>query len=133
MEILVNEQPQRFYLAFDDKWRSAIGHEIKVGKYSFCAIPLNGCINVSESTLGVKILTIPMNIEIMMMTESKEGSIKFFNKIGESLKRIIESTDNFDSQFEEMKKTVFKRLGEMPPIENIDLDMITANVNDVLN
>ncbi|MEH7355105.1 hypothetical protein V7150_16225 [Neobacillus drentensis] len=132
MEISVNEQPQQFYLAFD-KWRSAVGHQIKVGKYSFCAIPLSECINVSEVTSGVKVIAIPMNVEILMLTESKEGSIKFFNKIGESLKRIIGSTDNFESQLEEMRKTAFERLGKMPPIENVDIDMIMVNINDVLN
>lgn len=132
MEITVNEQTQRFYLAFDE-WKEVVGHEIKVGKYQFCAIPMNGIVNVSEVTSGLKIIEIPMNLENMILTESKEGSIRFFNKVGESLKRIIENDNNFDIQLTKRKKTAFKRLGKMPKIENIDVDWIFEDTSDVLN
>ncbi|MFF2531304.1 hypothetical protein ACFVS2_20590 [Brevibacillus sp. NPDC058079] len=132
MEITVNEQAQRFYLAFD-KWKPAIGHEITVGKYRFCAIPLKENVNVSEVTSGTKIFNIPMNSEIVMLTESKESSIKFLYKIGESLKRIVERTDNLDAHLDEMKKSAFERLGKMPPIENFDTDWILDDVSDVLH
>jgi hypothetical protein len=132
MNISVNEQTQRFYLA-SNKWNPAIGHEIKVGKYRFCAIPLSGHINVSEVTSGAKVFEIPMNVEIMLETESKEGSIKFFNKIGESLKRIIVGTNNFDDQLVMIKKIALERLGEMPKIEEIDTDWLLEDVSDVLN
>lgn len=121
MKITVNEQTQRFYLA-TGKWKSVVGHEIKVGKYRFCAIPLKDNVNVSEVTSGTKVFTIPMNLEIMMATESKKGSMKFFHKIGESLNRVIEGANDFNAQLEEMKKIAFDRLGKMPPIENIDMD-----------
>lgn len=46
MEIKVNEQTQRFYPVFDEQV-PAVGHEIKVGQYRFCGIPLSNSINVS--------------------------------------------------------------------------------------
>jgi|SRR5579875_337284 len=131
MEIKVNEQAQRFYLA-NKKWEPVVGHEIKVGSYSFCAIPLSNSINVSEVTTGAKVMSIPMTWEIYVETVTKEDSIKFFHKIGELLERIIEGT-NFDSQLEEMRKIAFDRLGKMPPIENIDEEFILADVSDVVN
>lgn len=39
MDITVNEQTQQFYLALK-KWFPVMGHEIKVGKYRFSAIPI---------------------------------------------------------------------------------------------
>ena len=121
MEITVNEQAQRFYLAFD-KWRSAVGHEIKVGDYRFCAIPLSRTINISEITSGAKVYSIPISFEILLETATKEGSLNFFKKVWRKYKkRIIESTENFDEQLVNMKKTAFERLGEMPSIEKIDI------------
>lgn len=120
VEITVNKQAQRFYLAFD-KWRSAVGHEIKVGDYRFCAIPLSRTINISEITSGAKVYSIPISFEILLETATKEGSLNFFKKVGASIKRIIESTENFDEQLVNMKKTAFERLGEMPSIEKIDI------------
>ncbi|MFT8319313.1 MAG: hypothetical protein ABF649_00590 [Bacillus sp. (in: firmicutes)] len=124
MEITVNEQPQRFYLAINNKWEPAVGHEIKVGEYRFCAIPLSNRINISEVTSGARVLNIPMTLEITMATASKEGSVKFFYKVGESLKRIIGRAFDFNEQLANMKKTAFERLGEMPPIENVDVEAI---------
>ncbi|PEU07176.1 hypothetical protein CN525_26765, partial [Bacillus sp. AFS014408] len=76
------EQSQRFYLAFE-KWESAVGHEIKVGQYRFCAIPLSESINISEVTSGVNAINIPMSLEIRMVTATKEETMKFFEKVGE--------------------------------------------------
>jgi hypothetical protein len=132
LKISVNEQTQRFYLAMD-KWKPVTGHEITVGKYKFCAIPTNEVINVSEVTSGCKVLNIPMNIEIILSTSTKEDSMRFFNKIGESLKRIIESHKNFDGELENMKKVAFEKLGEMPAIENVDTDWVFAEESEILN
>ncbi|MFD2442916.1 hypothetical protein ACFSO7_02850 [Bacillus sp. CGMCC 1.16607] len=132
MEITVNEQAQRFYLALD-KWADVVGHEIKVGKYRFCAIPLGNRINVSEVTTGSKVFNIPVDISIHIITESKEGSIRFFYQIGESIKRLIEKQVDFDGMLENMRKITFDRLGEMPPIENFDTAWIEADISEVLN
>ncbi|WP_242321142.1 hypothetical protein [Bacillus cereus group sp. BfR-BA-01312] len=130
MEIKVNEQSQRFYLAFDE-WVPAVGHEIKVGKYRFCAIPLSDAINVSEITSGVKAISVPINLKVWMLTSTKEDTMKFLEKVGEHLKLIIEERGNFDELLEKQKKIAFERLGEMPPIEDVDTDWITADVSDV--
>ncbi|PED84324.1 hypothetical protein CON65_02500 [Bacillus pseudomycoides] len=132
MKIKVNEQSQRFYLAFE-KWESAVGHEIKVGQYRFCAIPLSESINISEVTSGVNAINIPMSLEIRMVTATKEETMKFFEKVGERLKRIIESTKDFDDRLQKMKKTAFERLGEMPPIENVDIDWIFEKESEIVH
>ncbi|MDA2480735.1 hypothetical protein ACS2TZ_21845 [Bacillus cereus group sp. Bce025] len=130
MKIKVNEQSQRFHLAFDE-WVPAVGHEIKVGKYRFCAIPLSDAINVSEVTSGVKAISVPINLKVWMLTSTKEDTMKFLEKVGEHLKLIIEERGNFDELLEKQKKIAFERLGEMPPIEDVDTDWITADVSDV--
>lgn len=132
MEIKVKEQTQRFYLAFE-KWEPVVGHEIKVGEYRFCAIPLSKGINISEVTSGSKIISIPMSIELMLVTATKEGTMQFLEKFGERLKRKIESIKDFDEQLEKMKKMAFDRLGEMPPIENVDTDWIFDEGSEVLH
>ncbi|MGE6963442.1 hypothetical protein ACQKIW_26630 [Bacillus thuringiensis] len=132
MEIKVNEQTQRFYLAFE-KWEPVVGHEIKVGQYRFCAIPLSKSINISEITSGANILNIPLSIELMMVTATKEGTIQFLKKFGERLKRKIESMKDFDEQLEKMKKRSLDLLGVMPPIENVDTDWIFDEGSEVLH
>ncbi|MDT3494727.1 hypothetical protein NLU03_09805 [Bacillus toyonensis] len=130
MEIKVNEQAQRFYLAFDE-WVPAVGHEIKVGQYRFCAIPLSKSINISEVTSGVHAITIPIDIRIWMATSTKEDTMRFLEKAGEGLKRILERQNNLDELLAKNKKIAFDRLGEMPPIE--DTDWITADISDVIH
>ncbi|GAB3797275.1 hypothetical protein [Virgibacillus kimchii] len=119
MKITVNEQVQRFYLAYEKKWKPVVGHEIQVGKYRFCVIPKDDMINVSEVTSGTKVYDFYINFNISMQTETKEDAIKYFNKIGESLKRLINKQKDFDKVLEESKKVAIKRLGEMPEIEDV--------------
>lgn len=132
MKITVNEQAQRFYLA-TNRWEPVVGHEIKVGKYKFCAIPLKGHINVSEVTSGCKLFNIPMNFMIMLETGNKEGTMNFLIKVGESIKRIIDKQDDFDRMLEDMKTLALDRLGKMPPVENVDTNWLEADISDVLN
>lgn len=131
MEVTVSEEAKRFYLAFD-KWQPAVGHEIKVGKYRFCAIPLSSVLNISEVTSGAKVLNIPMTLEIMMVTVSKEDSIEYFKQVGQKLKQAIERANDFDEHISNMKQIAFERLGEMPPIEKFD-DWMDGEINGVVN
>lgn len=121
MEIKVNEQTQLFYLACKDKWQPVVGHEIEVGKYKFCAIPTVNVLNVSEITTGMKFYELPMNDFVWWEMETKEKAMKFLEKVGESLRRLIEKTADFDKRIEEGRKANLKQLGEMPEIENVDL------------
>ncbi|MED2037230.1 hypothetical protein P4V58_08285 [Bacillus wiedmannii] len=130
MEIKVNEQAQRFYLAFEE-WVPAVGHEIKIGQYRFCAIPLSKSINISEVTSGVHAMSIPIDFRIWMATSTKEDTMRFLEKAGEGLKRILERQSNLDELLEKNKKIAFDRLGEMPPIEDVDTDWITADISEV--
>ncbi|OLR26036.1 hypothetical protein [Bacillus cereus] len=132
MEIKVNEQSQRFHLAFDE-WVPAVGHEIQVGKYRFCAIPVRDAIYVSEVTSGVKAISVPINLRVWMLTSTQEDTMKFLEKVGEHLKRLIEERGNFDELLETQKKTVFERLGKMPPIEDVDTDWLIAERSDVIH
>lgn len=124
MKITVNEQVQRFYLATNKRWVPAVGHEIKVGKYSFSAIPVNGKINVSEVTTGMKFFDIPLTPEVMEFTEFKEGAFIFFHEIGESLKKRLMKIDDFDAVLSLMNRSVIDRLGERPPIANEDWQLV---------
>ncbi|AFL46435.1 MULTISPECIES: hypothetical protein [Bacillus cereus group] len=135
MEIKVNEQTQRFYLAFDEwvQWVPAVGHGIKVGQYHFCAIPLSDSINVSEVTSGVKAISVPINLKVWMLTSTKEDTMRFLEKVGEHLKIIMEERGDFDELLKKQKKIAFERLGAMPPIENIDTDWIFEEESEVVH
>ncbi|KNE22459.1 hypothetical protein [Virgibacillus pantothenticus] len=123
MEIKVNEQPQRFYLAWEDKWVEAVGHEIKVGNYSFCAIPMpTGVINVSEITTGLKFYELPMNAYVLSKTDTKEKTFEFLEKVGESIRRLIGNTNVFDKQIIQGRKNTEKLLGKKPETENVDIE-----------
>ncbi|WP_438312265.1 hypothetical protein [Sporosarcina sp. FA9] len=120
MEVTVNEQLQRFHLAFSDGWKSIVGHEIKVGKYRFCATPTEELIIISEITTGAKLLELPINFGVMMTTATKEGAIEFFEGVGKQLIPIIKRHD-FDQEIERHKQISLGRLGEMPAIEKVDI------------
>jgi hypothetical protein len=123
MEIKVNEQPQRFYLAWKDKWVEAVGHEIKVGNYSFCATPMpTGMINISETTTGLKFYELPMNAYVLSKTETKEKTFKFLEKVGESLVRLIGKTNDFDKRIQEGRKKTEELIGRKPETENVDIE-----------
>lgn len=117
MDITVNEQAQQFYLALE-KWAPVIGHEIKVGEYRFCAIPIANRINVSEVTTGARMFDVPVDLTIHLITETKEDTIKFLYTVGESIKKVIEKQPDFDEMLIEMKEAAFDLLGEMPPIQD---------------
>jgi hypothetical protein len=132
MDISVNEQTQTFYLACKE-WVPTVGHEIRVGKYRFCALPLESGINISEVTSGMRVLTLPMTPDVHVITETKEGSMIYFLKVGERIKKLIEAMSDFDEHLSKMVKTSFDSLGEMPPIENYNSDWIFAEPSDILN
>ena len=122
MEVNVSNQTKKFWLALE-KWEPVVGHEISIGEYKFCAIPLSNRINVSEVTTGAKFFELPIDPSIHLLTESKESAIKFFYTVGETIKRIIDKQENFDKMLSDMKKVSHERLGEMPPIEDIELNL----------
>ena len=120
MNITVNEQPQCFYLAFD-KWQEAFGHEIRMGKYSFCAIPMENVINVTEVTSGARLYEIPVDFDTRLLTQTKEEAIQYFYTIGETVKRIIESKNNLDEELAMLKQIAFDGLGKMPEIVDVNI------------
>ncbi|GGJ86136.1 hypothetical protein GCM10007063_05790 [Lentibacillus kapialis] len=120
MEIKVNDQQQRFYLA-GDRWIPAIGHEIQVGKYYFCAIPKEDSVNVSDIISGVKLFDIKMTPAIMAQTTTKKDTMEFLKKMGEVTANWVSSTENFDRKIAEMRKSVVDKLGERPSTEDVDV------------
>ncbi|MFP7702177.1 hypothetical protein [Bacillus sp. C15] len=130
MKVTVDKQTKKFYLAFNthnskrNKWVPAVGHEIQVGKYRFCAIPSFDHINVSEVTTGLQFLKVPITSKIYQMTTNKEDTLKLFESVGEDLIRIINrhSTAVIDKSLIEQRKDIFNKFGEMPPIEVFDIE-----------
>ncbi|WP_420974179.1 hypothetical protein [Bacillus thuringiensis] len=74
-----------------------------------------------------------MSIELMLVTATKEGTIQFLEKFGERLKWKIESIKNLDEQLKKMQKTAFDRLGEMPPIEDVDTHWIFDEESEIVH
>lgn len=81
----------------------------------------------------MRAISIPKTFETWMLTSTKEDTMKFLGKVGERLKKIIESQINFDELLEESRKIVLERLGEMPPIENVDTDWIFGEASEVVH
>ncbi|MEM5646516.1 hypothetical protein AAHH72_19455 [Bacillus cereus] len=131
MEIKVNEQSQKFHLATTEGYVHGIGHGIQVGKYKFCAIPIGKNINISEVTTGVKVINVPITIDIFIQTSTKEDTMKFLVKVGEMVKRIISKAENIDTLIEDAKKSIVESFGEIPQPEDVDTDWIFADISDV--
>jgi hypothetical protein len=123
VKITVNEQTQRFYLAAKE-WVPMVGHEIKVGDYKFFAIPGSKAIRISEVESGCKVFDIPMTISVMFKTGTKEDALNYLHEVGESLERIIKDVPNFDKKIKHMKSVAFNQLGERPPIEDVNTDLL---------
>lgn len=131
MEIKVNEQTQKFHLATTEGYVHGIGHGIQVGKYKFCAIPIGKNINISEVTTGVKVINVPITIDIFTKTSTKEDAMKFLVKVGEMVERIISKAKNIDILIEDAKKSIVESFGEIPQPEDVDTDWIFADISDV--
>lgn len=141
MNIIVNEQPKRFWMAKkflnEDKyeWEAVVGHEIKVNGHSFFIACLPGNIlNVSEVTTGCQVFEMELTPLILMFTETKEETMDYYRDvIGERLKGILEKVNNFKERLlleQEKQKAL---LGEMPKIEDVDDILITAPFNELMN
>ncbi|AZJ20700.1 hypothetical protein CT694_13850 [Bacillus wiedmannii bv. thuringiensis] len=131
MGIKINEQLQKFHLATTEGYVHGIGHGIQVGKYKFCAIPIGKNINISEVTTGVKVINVPITIDIFIQTSTKEDAKKFLVKVGEMVKRIISKAENIDILIEDAKKSIVESFGEIPQPEDVDTDWIFADISDV--
>ncbi|MFB1100877.1 hypothetical protein [Terribacillus sp. JSM ZJ617] len=123
MKISVNEKTQRFYLAANE-WVPMVGHEIKVGKYKFFAIPGSTAIRISEVESGCKLFDIPMSMSVMAQTSTKEDALNYLLEVGASLERIIKKRPKFDVELKKVKQIAFDKLGERPPIEDVDTNWI---------
>ncbi|MFA2556169.1 hypothetical protein AB1I77_25580 [Bacillus paranthracis] len=132
MKIEISGKTKRFYLAFD-KWVAAVGHEIKIGKYQFCAVPTSKGVNISEVTSGAKILHVPMSVELYLLGSTKQGFVKALEKYAGVIKEKIEKENSFDELITSMQQKTVSKLGEMPPIESIDVDLIFAESSGVLH
>lgn len=116
MKVTVVEKPRYFYLALSE-WRKGYGHEIKVGEYSFCAIPVKNVINISETTTGSHVIDIPMDFIVFTLTSTKEGTLELFKEFGNLLAGIIEKDENkFKENIKRAKKVSEEKLGKMPEI-----------------
>ncbi|PRT35459.1 hypothetical protein [Bacillus wiedmannii] len=134
MEIKVNEQAQKFHLATNQgNWQQAIGHEIQVGKYRFCAVPMGYHINVSEVTTGVRAINVAITQGVWDETKTKEDTVKFLYKVGKRMEEVINKvgSSNLDKLIEDSKKNNLEKIGEMPPIEDADTDWMTDEISDV--
>lgn len=134
MEVTVNEQPKRFWQDRMDNetrqrfWKSVVGHEIKVGEFSFFAAALpNNVLNVSEVTTGYKVFDKKLTFVDLLVTDTKEQTMEFYRYyIGEKLKRIIQKNPDLKQKLTAVKAKQKELLGEMPEIEDFDETLITA-------
>lgn len=136
MEIKVNEQAQKFNLATNQgNWQQAIGHEIQVGKYRFCAVPMGYHINVSEITTGVRAINVAITQEVWDETRTKEDTVKYLYKVGKRMEEVINKvgSSNLDKLIADSKKNNLEKIGEMPPIEDVDTDWMFEEESETVH
>lgn len=134
MEVTVNEQPKRFWMArtvsHEDKyvWKPVVGHEIKVGEFSFFAAALpNNVLNVSEVSTGYKVFDTKLTIVDLIITETKEQTMEFYRDyVGEELKKILQKAPDFKQKLAAIQEKQNAIFGKMPEIEDFDETLITA-------
>ncbi|MBE7098150.1 hypothetical protein [Bacillus cereus] len=136
MEIKVNKQAQKFHLATNQgNWQQAIGHEIQVGKYRFCAVPMGYHINVSEITTGVRAINVAITQEVWDETRTKEDTVKYLYKVGKRMEEVINKvgSSNLDKLIADSKKNNLEKIGEMPPIEDVDTDWMFEEESETVH
>ncbi|KYG89996.1 hypothetical protein A0U40_09740 [[Bacillus] sp. KCTC 13219] len=133
MEIKVNPQTKKFWLAYTEGWEPAYGHEIVVGVYSFSACVIKKGILVSEVTTGARVKIFPHNFLTMIMGATKEGALDYYEKfIAPTLVNVVENNENIEVLLANARNEIKKwRIGDMPQIENIDDSLIAAPISDV--
>lgn len=139
MEITVKEQPKRFWFSMqtaedDYEWQSVVGHEIKVGEYSFFAAALpNNILNVSEVTTGCKVFETKLTVFDLMITETMEETMVFYRDyVVEKLKEIIQKVPDFKQQLVAIQEKQKVLLGDMPVIEDVDDSFIIESLNEIV-
>lgn len=135
MKVKVNDQLKQFHLCLTKSvgWVPAAGHEIQIGDFTFCAVQvtMNGdpYTNITEVTSGVAALNLKMNRLDLMQTATKEGTMEYYQGIGERLAKHIEKTPDLAKQIREMRQLNVDMFGERPPI----IDLMDPPANELLN
>ncbi len=133
LEIYVDGQFKKFWLAFKNGWRPFYGHEIKVGEYRFVVGGKDGGLLISELTTGAKIKHMPMNPLLLLSTVTREDTLEFYQKnIGVMLSKLVQ-LDAFKRQIEKLTRVVKEEYPPQPPIEVADDSIIREPISDVLN
>lgn len=132
MEIQVNPQTKKFWLAFPDGWKEGHGHEIKIGECKFSLCPTKSGILVSEVTTGAFIHQFERNAFFDFMGADKEGALDYYETfIAPNLVNLVEDNPNIGEILAKERNNIKNRLGDMPPIEDIDDSFITSPISKI--
>lgn len=124
MEIKVSDEIYNFHLALDE-WTPVAGHEIKVGDFKFSATPVDGNIIILEVTSGVIIKKMPLDMMVLLLTSTKENTIIYLRDVvGETLRNGLENDEKASQKIEDMRMKSIERLGDMPPIYEVDFNQM---------
>lgn len=124
MKVKVNEQPQRFYLAMESNWLPAVGHRIQIGDVQVCAIPMDDIINITEVTSGARMMRYKLGINEWLEVADPEGFLNYLQRVGEDLVKRLSKHSNLAQQIEKLRAIAFERLGQMPAIEDVDIEKL---------
>lgn len=132
MEVQVNPQTKKFWLAFPDGWKAGGGHEIKIGECKFSLCPTKSGILVSEVTTGAFIHQFARNPILDFMGADKKGLLDYYETfITPNLVKLVEANPNMIEILANERNKIKNRLGDMPPIEDYDDTLMTAPISDI--
>lgn len=114
MDIKLNKKAQYFQLATNDGWEKVLGHGIKVGDHLFCIVPFKSELVISEAQSGAQLMNVSYPEELYQVLETKEEVMKLFEILGEEIKKVIESVDDFDEHVNQLIDMTKEQLGEKP-------------------
>lgn len=132
--IEVDRQPKKLWLSSKEGWYYAVGHTMSVGRYNFSVVVTEEKIRISELTTGSLFLLINMDFAVLASTSTEEDTIHFYkNVIGNKINKVIDGVGEVrvDDTIREFKKYVDENLGEMPPIEDFDVEKFLSDEVEV--
>lgn len=123
MEVIVNDQLQKFWLATEDGWVDAVGHALHLDDIHLCVVAYDNKINVSEVTTGMRVAEKELSFMDLLNLQEKEDVMAYYNKIGQQISQQFSGKlPAIKQRIDERSKVTQSRLGTPPPIEDVDME-----------
>ncbi|EPU1811123.1 hypothetical protein ACVU02_000542 [Listeria monocytogenes] len=127
--IKIYEKDKVFQIATKNGWIEQTGMQVTIDEIDFAIYPFhaenNIFIQVSEVESGAVMLTIPVDLLVLFISDTRDKAIEYYkdNVIPLIQKKIeVNGLDKFRKEVEKTKKYMVETYGERPEIKDVEED-----------